>query len=1181
MSYRGGFFLQNRHRSLIFLLFIVLAFVSPSEAAINATLTCQTNVPINQWAACQFSATHSSGWPLKIYYVLSNYTDGTCWRQNETNTTVDAKCDGPGTAAIAAVAQTANLTPWDPGWETVTKHFGITIDPPTFPNNLSCPQTLNPLQTGQCSVNVNSNYSVPNVTWQVTSGGQVTPNGATADVSFTVPGQQTVTAVAEVDILPNIISNPTYQVTQTAVIDVPAPQLTVSVNCTPNLWTGETGSCMATGWSSWGTIGYMWSAPNGTITGNGTDANVIFGQSGIQDVTVTAYLIESPTITSVATTQVDVTAPQITLNVSCPSSLWPGETGGCTSTGTSQWGTLQYNWTSTGTISGSGNSANVVFPDVGPGSVTVTASLVEAPSVQTAATAVVTISDPQLNVQLNCPSPLWITESGTCTVTGSAQYGTIVYTWSSTGNLTDNGTSADVDFSNSGQQSVTVTASLLEAPSVQASQTANITVNSPQVTAALSCPQTLWVNSTGTCTVNATTTYGTLQYNWVSSGNVTPSGQTADVSFAQGGTGTVDVTVSLLELPNIQVTDTANITVNAPQINATVTCPQQLWVNQAGTCTVNAATSWGTLQYNWSISSGTVTPNGTTADVAFAVAGTEAVTVDVSLVEIPNLTVNATANVDVQAPAITASISCPASLWKNQTGTCTVNATTTWGTLQYSWTSNGTLTDNGNTADVTFSAQGNAFVNATVSLLEAPMMNQTVYANIFVDGYKKPYFTISGPKFVRKGETHTYDITNVYSPSGPLDITWDIDGVSNYATGNQVTYTFNTVKKVPFSVAARIQGSGTDPDGENTIVSDVTVSEFPKPLVSITKDRRIFINQPTTFTANVYTRSGINNQVIGRWVLPDRTYGQGTSVTYTFTDTTRQAMTYEAWYSGYPDRVTVKTVYITALNYQFPDFTIYSYRGAQGVVPYVAIFKANADMRKAVGKQITYDWDFGDGTTVTSARSRFAVKSYDTPGTYPVTLNVTDEDGNIDNEILQLTLTNPPPITLAYRKSYSNPYMRAPINAFFRALKSGGHPRDRISTYDWKIDGTSVSQRAYLYHPLQNPGSYNVSLDIVSRYGLNSTYSEVITVNPNQPPVCDFTWQDRPRIKLTYFTPDCTDSDGRIVRYDWDYGNNTQSHTFRGYGRYTVSGTYDVILTATDDIGAQSSVTKTVTVARP
>jgi len=1170
-------------RLFIVLSLILIAFTAlngKAHALLDATLTCPSTLNPSTYGNCQLQVTTNEAgtlevtWGNQIMYPWSNsYTSQYATNTSTSGSTIQYY--GPGTGRVRAYVR-MNRGGFD--FTQIIKEVFVTVPSPLPSVKLICPAQINPTEAGQCVIQANG-ATITQADWVVSGNGQITPNVNTADVVFNTPGQYTVNVTAYVDIAPAITNDPPQQVSLTAPIEVLSPQVLVTVTCPSDIWIGETGNCSVTGWSSWGTVRFMWSSSGTTVSNNET-ATVKFTQSGQGSVSATAYIVENPFITKKQTVQVNVNVPALTANVSCPASLWPGQLGNCTAIGTTQWGTLGYRWTSTGSISGNGNTANVYFQDIGPGSVTLTAYLQEAPSVTKTAIAVTTIADPMINVALDCPQSLWITQNGTCRASGSTLFGTMMYAWNSTGNVTpgmDN--NASINFASEGGQSVTVTGYLLEAPGVTATSTADIVVSAPQITAQLNCPASMWIGEPGDCSIDATTDYGTLTYKWISSGSLNASGDTATVTFNQTGTGNVSVEVSLLELPNMEISKSVDVAIDAPQITGIITCPQSLWVGEPGNCVIDASADWGTIQYEWSTSSGSVTTNGNNADVIYTNKGEGLVSVKLSLIELPAVNITKNAAITINSPDITAVLECPQELWKNMSGSCSVNAATSWGTLQYEWTSSGTIVPAGDKADVSFPAQGSGYVTVKVSILEVPTAGITEMASVYVNGYRKPAVTIEGNKFVYVKESSEYSIKDLYSPSGPVDITWNIDG-ADAGTGDSMNYTFNEAKKVLITVTSRVQGSGDDPDAEGVNYYNVYVNDYPLPRISITKPYLIFINEPVTLTAKVYVQSGLDKQLFGRWVLPDNSYLEGDTLTYTFTATDIQFIKYEAWFEGYEENAASRTIQIRPKEYVFPDFNLWSYSGPEGVVPHYALFKADGDMRKAVGKKITYNWDFGDGTTFTSQRSRYARKVYDYPGSYTVSLQAIDQDGNVDNELYPIALKYPDPMTVAIRKSFTNRYSKAPLGVFLTVQKSGGHPRDRISAYSWKLDNTPLSDRYSASAKMDNPGDYNLSLDIATKYGYSSSKTETITVNANKPPVTEFTWEDKPSYKITYFTAHCTDPDGRIVKYNWDFGNGQTSMQYRPYLQYKSSGTYPVTLTCTDDSGSNTSVTKSVSVSR-
>jgi alpha-tubulin suppressor-like RCC1 family protein len=65
------------------------------------------------------------------------------------------------------------------------------------------------------------------------------------------------------------------------------------------------------------------------------------------------------------------------------------------------------------------------------------------------------------------------------------------------------------------------------------------------------------------------------------------------------------------------------------------------------------------------------------------------------------------------------------------------------------------------------------------------------------------------------------------------------------------------------------------------------------------------------------------------------------------------------------------------------------------------------------GQVLGYAWDFGDGGTDTAAAPPH---SFESAGTYPVTLTVTDDDGDTGSTVLQVTVSDqPPPAGVTFR----------------------------------------------------------------------------------------------------------------------------------------------------------------------
>ncbi|MCP2605300.1 PKD domain-containing protein, partial [Candidatus Aminicenantes bacterium AH-873-B07] len=88
---------------------------------------------------------------------------------------------------------------------------------------------------------------------------------------------------------------------------------------------------------------------------------------------------------------------------------------------------------------------------------------------------------------------------------------------------------------------------------------------------------------------------------------------------------------------------------------------------------------------------------------------------------------------------------------------------------------------------------------------------------------------------------------------------------------------------------------------------------------------------------------------------------------------------------------------------------------------------------------------------------------------------------------------------------------------------------------------------------------------------------------PNIPPVADFTFSPKTGIfplKVKFDASLSYDPDGKIVQYDWDFGDNSIGSGKIVYHTYQTWGTFSVTLSVKDDAGEISSKTKKIKVLR-
>jgi PKD repeat protein len=230
------------------------------------------------------------------------------------------------------------------------------------------------------------------------------------------------------------------------------------------------------------------------------------------------------------------------------------------------------------------------------------------------------------------------------------------------------------------------------------------------------------------------------------------------------------------------------------------------------------------------------------------------------------------------------------------------------------------------------------------------------------------------------------------------------------------------------------------------------------------------------------------------------------------------------------------------------------------------------------GTIVSYDWDFGDGSTGTGASPQHA---YAAAGTYTVSLTVTDNLGDTDmaTTTAEIIEGNLPPTA-----DPNGPYSGT-VNIPVTFDGSGSSdPDGSIVAYDWDFGDGNTGTGVSPSHAYTAGGSYTVSLTVTDDAGDTDTATTTATIGQgNQPPVADANgpYTGEVGVPLTFDGTGSTDPDGSIVQYDWDFGDGTlvsdagptPSHT------YVAEGTYNVTLTVTDDQGAADSDGTTATIS--
>ena len=138
---------------------------------------------------------------------------------------------------------------------------------------------------------------------------------------------------------------------------------------------------------------------------------------------------------------------------------------------------------------------------------------------------------------------------------------------------------------------------------------------------------------------------------------------------------------------------------------------------------------------------------------------------------------------------------------------------------------------------------------------------------------------------------------------------------------------------------------------------------------------------------------------------------------------------------------------------------------------------------------------------------------------------------------------------------------------------------DTVVSYSWDWDGDGIYdetvQEAVVTHVFDVSGTYGAALKVTAFDNIEATDTVTVTINdineiPTASPGGPYTATEGEEI--TFDGSGSSDSDGEIVEYLWDFGDDSTGTEVSPTYSYSEAGTYTVTLTVEDDNGASSTV---------
>lgn len=149
---------------------------------------------------------------------------------------------------------------------------------------------------------------------------------------------------------------------------------------------------------------------------------------------------------------------------------------------------------------------------------------------------------------------------------------------------------------------------------------------------------------------------------------------------------------------------------------------------------------------------------------------------------------------------------------------------------------------------------------------------------------------------------------------------------------------------------------------------------------------------------------------------------------------------------------------------------------------------------------------------------------------------------------------------------------------------SSSDPDGSITFYAWTFGDGVSGNGVTTSHTYAAAGTYTITLQVTDNLGARSqsitsvTVSSVPVVNP--PPIASFTATPS-GLAVSLNASASSDPNGSIVAYAWTFGDGASGAGVTTTHTYALGGTYTITLRVTDNLGAQSASTTSITVSAP
>lgn len=211
---------------------------------------------------------------------------------------------------------------------------------------------------------------------------------------------------------------------------------------------------------------------------------------------------------------------------------------------------------------------------------------------------------------------------------------------------------------------------------------------------------------------------------------------------------------------------------------------------------------------------------------------------------------------------------------------------------------------------------------------------------------------------------------------------------------------------------------------------------------------------------------------------------------------------------------------------------------------------------------LDYIWQFENGNPVSSTLQNPPTVTYDSPGSYTVTL-ITNSSRGCRDTLVRTNFLGVGNVSANFTSDVTQVCQGEPVT--FQNTSTGG-----VTDFVWNFGDGDTSSLANPVHTYDSAGTYSIQLQALNSDGCGDTVTvnNLITVTPL--PEANFTVDKLIDCQVPA-TFNFTDQSAGAVTWLWDFGDSTTSTAPNPSHTYTAFGEYQVSLTITNANGCQAS----------